>query len=60
MQTFRYVTFHNADDYLRLGWVPRSPGLRGTHHGHWSILMEWICACECAWSRSGDRLLQRD
>ena len=46
MQTFRYVTFHNADDYLRLGWVPRF-GLRGTHHGHWSILMEWICACEC-------------
>ena len=41
---FRYVLIELAEDYCRLGWVP-SPALEGTHHGDYSVLMEWMCGC---------------
>ena len=40
----RFVRFHQAEDYLRLGWLPL-PSLRGTHHGDWSVHMAWLCDC---------------
>jgi hypothetical protein len=42
--TLRYVRMPLADDAVRLGWLPL-PGLIGTHHGSWSVLMEWLCEC---------------
>jgi hypothetical protein len=43
--TFRYIRLPLADAAVRLGWLPH-PGLIGTHHGHWSVLMEWLCECK--------------
>lgn len=42
---FRFVRHEQAADYLKSGWVAR-PALNGTHHGEWSVLMEWLCDCE--------------
>lgn len=42
VSTFRYIPLALAGDACRLGWLPL-PGLIGTHHGNWSVLMEWIC-----------------
>lgn len=41
---FRYVPLSFASDACRLGWMPL-PGLVATHHGTYSVLMEWPCAC---------------
>ena len=41
----RFVLHHRALDYVLLGWIP-SPGLHGTGHGEWSVLMTWR-ACSC-------------
>ena len=41
----RMVRHHLALDYVLLGWIP-SPGLNGTGHGLWSVLLTWReCAC---------------
>lgn len=50
---FMYVPIAQADDYLRLGWIPR-PYLDGTNHGLYSIYMEWLCECAVP-LRRGDR-----
>lgn len=41
---YRIVPHHEADDSIRIGWVPL-PDLDGTTHGQWSVLMMWLCAC---------------
>lgn len=45
MTYHRWVRFHEIPDYLLLGWIPR-PSLAGTHHGEYSVHMEWICGCK--------------
>ena len=42
---FRFVRHADVLAYLKCGWVVR-PALNGTHHGEWSVLMEWLCDCE--------------
>lgn len=42
---FRFVRHADVLVYLKCGWVAR-PALNGTHHGEWSVLMEWLCDCE--------------
>jgi hypothetical protein len=44
-QTFHFVRHESALDWLRCGWIPRPKILNGTHHGTWSVAMEWICDC---------------
>ena len=41
---FRYAPTELALDYCLLGWVP-SRALMGTHHGEYSVLVEWKCGC---------------
>jgi hypothetical protein len=41
---FRYVRLHDVERWMRCGWLPLD-GLDGTHHGHWSVLMAWLCDC---------------
>lgn len=42
--TFRMVQHHRVDDYKRIGWSFAG----GLHmpHGHYSVLMVWLCACQ--------------
>lgn len=42
---FRFVRHEQAADYLRCGWLAR-PILDGTHHGFWSVAVEWLCDCK--------------
>lgn len=44
IRTFQYAPLRNVADWLALGWLPHS-ALRGTHHGDWSVLVEWLCSC---------------
>jgi hypothetical protein len=44
-QTFHFVRHSEALDWLRLGWLAR-PTLERTHHGEYSVMMEWLCDCE--------------
>lgn len=37
---FRFVRHHEAQAYLELGWIAHS-GLKGTHHGQYSTIIEW-------------------
>lgn len=37
---FRFVRHENAQSYLDLGWVAHD-GLKGTHHGQYSTIIEW-------------------
>jgi len=37
---FRFVRHENAQSYLDLGWIVHD-GLRGTHHGQYSTIIEW-------------------
>jgi hypothetical protein len=41
---YRFAPIHEADDFIRLGWMS-TPALAGIHHGHWSVLMMWVCGC---------------
>lgn len=41
---FHFVRHESATDWLRVGWVARR-SLHGSHHGEWSVLMEWLCSC---------------
>lgn len=43
-RTFAYVRRNQVEDYFRMGWI-FIPALEDTHHGRWSVLMEWICDC---------------
>jgi hypothetical protein len=40
----KIVRIDDALDYLRIGWAPTNK-LIDTHHGLWSVLMEWQCKC---------------
>lgn len=51
IRTFHMVRLEAAIDWLRCGWLP-TPILDGTHHGQWSVAMEWVCACPPAFVRS--------
>jgi hypothetical protein len=42
----RYVRYADANDYLLLGWMPRS--LAGTAHDRYALLMVWRCCCRDA------------
>lgn len=44
LSEFSYVRMHQAEDALRLGFIPH-PGLIGTPYEFDSIIMEWICKC---------------
>lgn len=44
-QLFHLARIEHAPDWLRLGWIARS-WLDGTHHGQWSVPMEWLCKCK--------------
>lgn len=39
-KTYLYVLHKHVPDYLALGWI-KHDSLDGTHHGHYSKLMEW-------------------
>jgi hypothetical protein len=39
-QTFLYVPHRFVPEYLALGWIQHD-SLDGTHHGHYSKLLEW-------------------
>lgn len=41
---FRYVRFADVPHRLAQGWMV--DGLCPGHHGEWSCLMVWLCACE--------------
>lgn len=43
-RTFRYIRLSLIDDALRMGWLPLRD-LHGCHHGEWSVLAVWLCAC---------------
>jgi hypothetical protein len=43
IRIFRYVTWEQLDDYLRLGWCPAYD--LGPVHRRYSIACEWVCAC---------------
>lgn len=45
MSFFRFVRHEDAPDWLRCGWLAR-PILNGTHHGLWSVAVEWVCDCK--------------
>jgi len=44
MKTYHYASIDRLNDWLALGWLPHL-ALEGTHHGYWSVLVEWICSC---------------
>lgn len=46
MRTFHHAWHYEAEDWIRLGWIPRPHILFGTHHGNRSVMMEWL-ECEC-------------
>jgi hypothetical protein len=41
----RYVTLHQVNDYLALGWLARN-SLAGCLHGKYAVHMVWLCACK--------------
>lgn len=43
-QLFHFARIDTVPDWLRLGWIAR-PILDGTHHGQWSVAVEWLCKC---------------
>jgi hypothetical protein len=43
-RVFMKVFHHQIEDYLLLGWIMR-PAFTGCHHGHYVVLMEWVCDC---------------
>lgn len=44
-RTFCYAPIARIEDWLALGWLPHV-ALQGTHHGCWSVLIEWTCSCK--------------
>lgn len=41
---FRYIRRRRVPAFIASGWIAH-PALNGTHHGDWSVLMEWLCDC---------------
>lgn len=42
---YRKVKHAEADDFVRLGWIPTTI-FHGTIHGQWSVMMMWLmCPC---------------
>lgn len=41
---FRYVRLDEISDWILCGWLPTT-ALVQTHHGQYSVLCEWLCAC---------------
>lgn len=39
-QIFRFVRHADTQSYLDLGWIAHD-GLKGTHHGQYSTIIEW-------------------
>ena len=39
VKTYQYIRHNRVQEYLDMGWKVASD-LAGTHHGHWSVLME--------------------
>lgn len=44
-RVFLYVRHADVPSYLLMGWLAL-PALEGTHHGQWSVLMQWLCDCK--------------
>ena len=44
--TYRYSTYDDAEDYLKLGYIPRQEILLDTIHGLTAIVVEWL-SCDC-------------
>ena len=38
---FYYVPKARAHEFLEVGWVSHPKTLDGTHHGEYSVVMEW-------------------
>lgn len=47
---FAFVQLAMADSFLRAGWVA-SNALADCHHGYYSVLMHWPCACAVRWPK---------
>lgn len=45
VRDFRLVRHEHVLDYLNLGWDIAAD--LGPTHGHWSVLMRWVCGCKC-------------
>lgn len=43
--TYRYIRVHQAEDALRLGYLPHHEVFIGCPYYADSILMEWLCDC---------------
>jgi len=43
-RTFHFVRHEHVPHWLQSGWIA-TPILEGTHHGQWSVCMEWLCDC---------------
>jgi hypothetical protein len=43
---YRFVPHHLVLDYARLGWNIADT-LEQVCHGHYGILMQWLCRCPC-------------
>jgi hypothetical protein len=41
---FCYARHGELTDFLMLGWSPTA-SLGGCHHGDFSVLVVWLCAC---------------
>ena len=39
------VTYDRVPDWLNLGWLVIAD--LGPTHGEWSLMMGWLCECEC-------------
>lgn len=51
---YRYIRIDNADDALRLGYLPHPECFIGSPYALDSILMEWLCQCPDPLSSSFD------
>jgi hypothetical protein len=41
-QILFYAPKARAHEFLELGWIAHPKTLNGTHHGEFSIVMEWL------------------
>lgn len=49
---YRYIRLPQMGAAMRAGWLATS-ALKGCHHGEYSVLCEWLCACPEAWPLEG-------
>lgn len=55
----RFVRHNQAEDYLRLGWIPL-PTLINTPHAEYSVHMAWLCSCKAVEPRMPAAFLQTE